>query len=108
MTHKEPHPLAGKTVVLNNNAFDPCRGIVEAGEEFEVIDWWDAISNNASWTIAQNSNFAAAHYGFRLGEREKLVSPLPYDDEVVYGHIGAFGHLVHTTELGGVANATKA
>jgi hypothetical protein len=28
---------------------------------------------------------------------------LPFDDEVVYGKLGGFGHLVHVSELGGPA-----
>jgi hypothetical protein len=46
--------------------------------------------------MLSDGNWAAMHYALRSA----LVEPmLPIDDEVVYGKIGAFGHIVHVSEL---------
>jgi len=96
MIHAEPHPLAGKTVTLNDNAKDPVRGIVMPGEQFRIEDYWDRLMGK-SWGVC-DGNPAALQYALRAG-----MTGLPVDDEVVYGKIGAFGHLVHVSELGEVA-----
>jgi hypothetical protein len=95
MKHTESHELAGKTVVLNDTASDPVQKQVEPGNLFQVEDWWDVLTGK-SWTVS-NGNWAAMHYGMRIA-----TSGLPLNDEVVYGKIGAFGHLVHVSELGEV------
>lgn len=95
MKHTESHELAGKTVVLNDTASDPVQKQVEPGNLFRVEDWWDVITGK-SWAIS-DGNIAAMHYAIRIG-----ASFIPPDDEVVYGKIGAFGHLVHVSELGKV------
>lgn len=92
--HPEPHPLAGKTVTLNENAKDPARGIVVPGAQFCIEDWVDRINGDGrSWMFT--SNFATMHYGARSG-----LTRLPLDDEVVYGKVDALGHIVHVSELG--------
>lgn len=60
--------------------------------EFVVEDWWDHLTGR-SWMDA-SGNPAAMVYGIRSG-----FAGLPTDDEVVYGKVGPFGHLVHTSEL---------
>ena len=93
--HKESHPFAGQTVVLNDNvAKDVTQGLVRPGEVYRVEDWWDRVSGG-SWMDA-TGNFAAMHYAVRSSQG------LPLDDEVVYGKIGHFGHIVHVSELGSV------
>ena len=89
--HSESHPLAGQTVTLSNAA-DPVRGVVVSGEEFRIEDYWDKLTGG-SWMFAEG-NPAALQYAFRSG-----VCGLPVDDEVVYGKIGPYGHLVHVSEL---------
>jgi hypothetical protein len=93
--HTASHPLADKVVRLNSKAADPARGIVTEDAVYHIIDWWDLLTGK-SWGDS-DGNFAAMHYGMRMGLTEG-----PWDDEVVYGHIGAFGHLVHVSELGDV------
>jgi hypothetical protein len=95
MKHTESHELAGKTVVLNDKASDLVQKQVEPGNFFQVEDWWDVLTGG-SWMDA-NGNFAALHYAMRTA-----TSGLPLNDEVVYGKIGAYGHLVHVSELGEV------
>lgn len=90
--HNESHPLAYKTVTLNENAKDPVQGQVVAGAEFMVEDWWDKLTGK-SWMFS-DGNFAALHYAMRD------PSNTPLDDEVVYGKIGALGHIVHVSMLG--------
>jgi len=89
--HQELSPLAGKTVKIREGAMHPQ---VEdfAGSEYRVEDWWDRLSGK-SWMICLG-NPACMIYGMRGG-----FTQLPIDDEVLYGKIGAFGHLVHISEI---------
>jgi hypothetical protein len=96
--HTTEHPLAGQTVNLGAAAGDPIRRLVMPGAEFQVIDWWDRLTEGKSWRT-QKDNWACVHYGFRIDRRNVNGDAIPMDDEVVYGHIGAFGHLVHQKEL---------
>lgn len=92
--HDTPHPLAGTTVKLSRDIHTnpPCK----AGDEFRVEDWVDRVYGH-SWKVA-NGNPAAMIYGVRGGLHDKL----PLDDEVLYGKVGALGHLVHVSEIGSV------
>lgn len=83
MIHTEDHPLAGRKVRLNDTAEDPYRGILVPGQVFEVENWYDRIdpAKPVSW------------------RRVNYLGRLP-DDEVVYGHVDGFGHIVHVSELG--------
>ena len=90
-TKKDTHPSAGKTVILNCKP-DPDR---LNRQEFVVEDWWENVSGQ-SW-MTSSGNPACQKYAMRSG-----FSLLPLDNEVVYGKVGAFGHLVHVSELGEV------
>lgn len=94
MKHPEAHPLAGRTVVLNDTAKDGLREVMP-GVEFRVEDYWDRVSGG-SWMFAEG-NPACLKYAMRTG---LSGGNIPLDDEVVYGKIGPFGHLVHVSELG--------
>jgi hypothetical protein len=96
--HTEPHPLAGQVVTLPDGVTDPMRGMVIAGAEYRVEDWWDRVTGE-SWMNAVG-NPAAIQYGARIIGCQITI---PVDDEVVYGKIGSYGHLVHDTELRGAA-----
>lgn len=98
--HTEQHPLADEYVVLNDKAACP-RGIVVPGAILHVIGWWDVLTGD-SWMFAEG-NMAALQYAMRSG-----LGHLPLDNEVVYGHIGPFGHLVHVSELGEVITEEEA
>lgn len=91
--HDEVHPLAGQTVILNDQAVDNLTGEVVPGSFYRIEDWWDHMTGG-SWMAAEG-NPAALKFAMRAG-----FSTLPVDDEVVYGKIGSFGHLVHASELG--------
>ena len=89
--HKERSPLAGQTVLISSD-------LTSAGpgpHEYRIEDWWDHLTGK-SWRYS-DGNMAAMLYGVRSG-----VQGLPLDDEVVYGKVGAFGHLVHVSEILGV------
>ena len=86
MIHKQKHLMAGKTVTITSGEY--------VGNEYRVEDLWDRVYG-ASWMDA-DGNPAAMQYGIRSGFGE-----LPLDDEVLYGKIGAFGHLVHVSEIDG-------
>jgi hypothetical protein len=83
--------LAGKTVKLNCK---PCPEQLN-GQEFTVEDWWQNVSGQ-SWMNC-GGNPACLKYAVRSG-----FSGLPTDNEVVYGKVGSFGHIVHVSELGEV------
>lgn len=80
------HRLIGQTVTLASA--DPDMN----GKEYRVEDYWENVSGG-SWKEAVG-NPAALLYAIRVAK-----VGLPADDDVVYGKIGAFGHLVHGTEL---------
>jgi hypothetical protein len=97
MKHEQPHPLAGKTVRIADGVTDPGRGMVVAGAEYRIEDWWDRVAG-ASWTT-MHTNPAVVQYGLRIFTTETV----PVNDDVVYGKIGrSLGHLVHVSELGEV------
>lgn len=95
--HQQPHPLAGKTVILNERCIADSRGMVKPGAEYRIEDWFDRLGLG-SWMWAQGHP-AALIYAMRSVATPPRDS-LPIDDDVVYGKIGAFGHVVHASELG--------
>jgi len=84
------HPLAGKTVTLK------CKDDPDQlnGKQFTIEDWWINVSGK-SWMHC-TGNPACLKYAMRSG-----FSNLPTDDKVIYGKVGAFGHLVHESEIEG-------
>jgi hypothetical protein len=83
--HSQPHAQAGQTVTIKTGKF--------AGEKYRIEDYWDRLGQG-SWMFCEG-NPACLMYAMR-----SAMEQLPTDDEVVYGKIGAFGHLVHVSELG--------
>ncbi len=97
MAHENPSPLAGQTVRIRKGVTDPAQGAVVAGAEYRVEDWWDRVSGG-SWMTAQG-NPAALQYAMRTSVTDLNGHDVPIDDEVLYGKVGPFGHLVHLFEL---------
>lgn len=95
--HNEAHELAGKTVKLKDTIPSDPDGL--AGQDFRLEDWWDHLTGG-SWMFAQG-NPACLKYAMRSSLQSP---PLPLDDEVVYGKVGAFGHLIHVSELGEIVD----
>ena len=91
--HPQPHPLAGKTVVIHPKYEDPSSGIVE-GAHFRIEDWADRLWSK-SW-MKMNGNPTALKYAYRAG-----FGGLPTDDEVVYGKF-QYSNLMHQSEIGEV------
>lgn len=87
--HTESHPLAGQTVKVD---FGESGGNIQGIQEYRVEDWWDKLTGG-SWMSA-DGNPAAMLYGMRSGFKGN-----PIDNEVVYGKVGPFGHLVHVSEI---------
>jgi hypothetical protein len=87
--HDGIHPLAGQTVKVKTN-YHPQIG--DGPHEFVIEDWWDHLTGG-SWMDAVG-NPAAMVYAVRAG-----FAALPADNDVVYGKIGPYGHLVHVSEL---------
>jgi hypothetical protein len=90
--HPAPHPMAGQTVTIKDGVQDPAQGAVTGGAEYRLEDWWDRVGS-APWGDARG-NPACLHYAMRIAGTD-----IPPDDEVVYGKIGPFGHLVHVSEI---------
>jgi len=100
---RKRHPLAGKTVTLHPKS-KPFNG-VENGAQFVIEDWWENVGGG-SWMDAQG-NPACLCYAMRSGMGCLPGKPIPTDNEVVYGKIGPFGHLVHVSELGPIATTQQ-
>jgi len=89
MLHRESSKYAGKTLKIKADVVHP--QIPDfGGSEFRVEDWWDKVTGG-SWMNAIG-NPAALIYAARSVNT-------PIDDEVLYGKVGPFGHLVHISEL---------
>lgn len=93
------HPLRDRKVLLNEKASDPQRNMVCAGEEFWIEDWYVNMDSGVSEPLIVPSNWAEKWY---LERAE--ANGLP-KTELVYGKIGALGHLVHVSELGELVDA---
>lgn len=90
MLHKDSSPLAGKTVHIKENV-EHFQFPNFGGSEYRVEDWWDRVANK-SWMDC-DGNPACLVYAMRG------AGQTPIDDEVLYGKVGGFGHLVHITEI---------
>lgn len=97
MLHKRSSLLAGKTVRVKAGAVHP-QFDQFGGEEFRVEDYWDRVSGGKSW-VNSDGNPAAMVYAMRVGMSRNAEVKIPFDDEVLYGKIGQFGHLVHMNEI---------
>ncbi len=91
--HTKPHPLAGKTVRIKAHVTHP-QNDKFGGAELRIEDWHDRIAGQ-SWMDC-NGNPACIIYAMRTG---LATHDVPTDNEVVYGKVGPFGHLVHVSEL---------
>lgn len=85
--HENEHKLAGQTVTIKRGKY--------AGQEYRVEDYWDRVYGKG-WGDS-GGNPAAVLYAVRAATDDTIN--LPLDDEVLYGKIGAFGHLIHICEL---------
>lgn len=90
--HTEQHPLAGQVVKISDGVADPVQKAVQPGAEYTIEDWWDRMAGR-SWREV-HGNPACLHYAVRAKSND-----LPVDEEVLYGKIGPFGHLVHVSEI---------
>ena len=91
--HDKPSKLAGKTVKIKNDVTHPQVNDF-GGSEYHVEDWWDRVAGK-SWMDC-NGNPACMVYAIRTGLSNEEV---PTDNEVLYGKVGNFGHLVHVSEI---------
>ena len=87
--HAESHPDAfkGVTVRLLPGVTDP-HGMVVGGAEFVIYDWHDRLAGDPMNDLNYVRRIKAAGL-------DGILS----DSEVLYGHIGAFGHPVHVSEI---------
>jgi hypothetical protein len=85
------HPLTGKTVKLRCKNTDGSAQELD-GQDFEVEDWWINVAGR-SWMFC-DGNPACLIFAMR-----SAAAGLPTDNEVIYGKVGAYGHLVHESEI---------
>lgn len=91
---RDSHPLAGQTVTLNiKPSGNPRLDDELKGQQYRIEDYWQNVAGK-SWMDC-NGNPACLKYAMRAG-----FAHLPTDNEVVYGKVGSFGHLIHISELG--------
>lgn len=88
----QPAWTPGATVRIRDGVTDPAQGQVVGGAEYRVEGLWQEVTG-CSWTEAIG-NPAALQYAMRAA-----ANNLPIDDDVLYGKIGHFGHLVHVSEI---------
>lgn len=100
--HTEAHPLAGQTVRLNVAGTDPNAPLIAelAEQDYRIEDWQDRVFGK-SWMDA-DGNPAAIKYAIRSSQ-----CGLPIDNDCLYGKVGAFGHIVHASELGESVDRTE-
>lgn len=89
--HDKAHPMAGQAVRIKAGLTHP-EVPDYGGAEFRLEDWNDRVFGK-SW-MDMSGHPASLNYAMRAG-----LQRLPEDNEVVYGKIGPFGHLVHVSEL---------
>lgn len=90
--HPAPHPLAGQIVKVTADL----HGDGATQHEFVLDDWNDRVFGQ-TWMFMEGHP-ASLDYAVR-----SAVAGLPTDNEVVYGKVGSFGHLVHVSEIQGGA-----
>lgn len=81
---REPHKFAGQTVEITEGEFK--------GQQYRVEDWWENVAGE-SWMVC-DGNPACLEYAMR-GAFEQT----PIDNNVLYGKIGAFGKLIHVSQI---------
>ena len=91
--HTEPSTLAGKIVKIKKDVKHPQHNDF-GGSEYRVEDWWDRL-DQGSWMTCAGSP-ACLVYAMRVGFNMPVI---PTDDEVLYGKVGSFGHLLHISEI---------
>lgn len=92
-----PEVVRDQIVTIAEGVTDPVQGAVVPGAQYRIEGYWDDLTGK-SWMFS-DGNPAAMHYGFRAG-----MNSLPTDDNVLYGKIGNFGHLVHVSEIAEFGN----
>jgi hypothetical protein len=87
--HTDPHPLAGQTIKVD---FGTTGGNIQGVQEYCVEDWWDRLTGG-SWMQADGNPAAVMSTGSPATPERMAYN------EVVYGKVGAFGHLAHVSEI---------
>jgi hypothetical protein len=80
------------TVRIRDGVTDAAQGAVVGGAEYRIEDLCKYAAGK-SW-MDSDGNPACLHYAMR-----SVANHLPIDNEVLYGKIGSFGHLVHVSEI---------
>lgn len=94
MKHLDKSLLAGKMVTIKPHVKHP-QNQNFGGSQIKIEDWWDRVYGS-SWMFAQG-NPACLIYAMRTGFSK---TPVPTDDEVLYGHTkDGLGHLIHILEI---------
>lgn len=94
---RERFEHAGKTVKIKSGVGISSYGEDMSGQEFVIEDWWENVSGK-SW-MDSNGNLAALEYAMRAGLNGENNNVPIFSNDVLYGKVGAFGHLFHVNEL---------
>ena len=92
----EKYKYAGKKLKVKEGVGLLTTGQLGEGQIFEAEDYWINLPGNKSW-MWSDGNPACLEYAMRTALQTFKVPQ--FDDLVVYGKIGPFGHLFHETEL---------
>ena len=87
---------AGCKVKIKENVGHGMTGDL-SGQEFAVEDWCENVLG-CSWMYA-NGNPAALEYAVRSATFGKNNNVPMFSNDVMYGTVGMFGHLIHVNEL---------
>ena len=94
---REKFQYAGQTVKTKQGVGTSSFGQDMSGQDFVIEDWWENVSG-CSW-MNSNGNPAALEYAVRSAFNGENNSVPAFDGDVLYGKIGAFGHIFHVNEL---------
>ena len=93
MLHTSSSEYRNKTLRIKSSSTHP-QVPDFGGSSILIEDWWDRINGDGkSWRDCVG-NPACLVYAVR-----SVFNNFPADDEVLYGHIDSFGHIVHISEL---------
>lgn len=94
---REIFEYAGKTVRVKPGVGLNKFGQNMSGRDFEIEGWYENVAGT-SWVCA-DGNPEALWYAIRIRFNGANNNVPAFSNDVVYGKIGAFGHLFHVNEL---------
>lgn len=94
---REKSKYAGQTVKIKDGVGINSFKQDMSGMNFVIEDWCENVLG-CSWMDA-NGNPTALEYAMRSGFNGSNNNVPTFSNDVLYGKVGAFGHLFHVNEL---------